>query len=895
MKSNKLVVGILAHVDAGKTTLSEQILYKCGAIGKVGRVDHQNTFLDTHSLEKERGITIFSKQALFSLSDFEITLLDTPGHVDFSTEMERTLQVLDYAILVINGADGVQSHTRTLWKLLSRYQIPTFLFVNKMDQNGIEKASLLTELKNKLSSDCVDFNQSHSEEDFLEEIAVRDERLMESFLEGEMPGTEEIRALIAKRQIFPCFFGSALKDFGVEELLEQMNLFMKEKEYEDIFAARVFKIGRDHQNNRLTYMKITGGSLRVKQMLEGTKRGKEENWNEKADQIRFYSGTSYEMKEEASAGQICAVTGLGKTYAGEALGAEKEDVEWFLEPVLTYRMELPENVNVHQAYEKMQVLVQEDPALQMEWKEKLGEIHMKVMGDIQLEVLKRVIKERFQMEVEFGSGHIVYKETIDNTVEGVGHFEPLRHYAEAHILLEPLPGGSGLQFDTVCSEDVLDKNWQRLIMTHLMEKQHVGVLTGSAITDMKMTILTGKAHAKHTEGGDFRQATYRAIRQGLRKANSVLLEPVYEFVLEVPTAMVGRAMSDVQKMHGEIAISEEQNSVSEDMTVLTGTCPVITMQEYQREVLAYTKGCGRLECQMKGYEPCHNTEEVVAHIAYDPDRDLENPCGSVFCSHGAGVTVEWSEVEEHMHLEMVYTEEDFSWKEEIREVKAIRRQVSDFIGTEEIDAILNRTYGANRKGSDYIAPEGWNRGKGQKYGGNSEAVTKVYKGTPKKESYLLVDGYNIIYAWKELKELAAVSLDGARGKLQDILCDYQAMKGCQLMVVFDAYRLQGHPVEVLDYHNIRVVFTKEAETADQYIEKFAVRHAKEYSITVATSDGLEQMIIRGQGCALLSAKDLQEEIERSKASFKEQHMNQWKEEKNLLGEYLSEEVLRDIK
>ena len=895
MKSNKLVVGILAHVDAGKTTLSEQILYKCGAIGKVGRVDHQNTFLDTHSLEKERGITIFSKQALFSLSDFEITLLDTPGHVDFSTEMERTLQVLDYAILVINGADGVQSHTRTLWKLLSRYQIPTFLFVNKMDQNGIEKASLLTELKNKLSSDCVDFNQSHSEEDFLEEIAVRDERLMESFLEGEMPGTEEIRALIAKRQIFPCFFGSALKDFGVEELLEQMNLFMKEKEYEDIFAARVFKIGRDHQNNRLTYMKITGGSLRVKQMLEGTKRGKEENWNEKADQIRFYSGTSYEMKEEASAGQICAVTGLGKTYAGEALGAEKEDVEWFLEPVLTYRMELPENVNVHQAYEKMQVLVQEDPALQMEWKEKLGEIHMKVMGDIQLEVLKRVIKERFQMEVEFGSGHIVYKETIDNTVEGVGHFEPLRHYAEAHILLEPLPGGSGLQFDTVCSEDVLDKNWQRLIMTHLMEKQHVGVLTGSAITDMKMTILTGKAHAKHTEGGDFRQATYRAIRQGLRKANSVLLEPVYEFVLEVPTAMVGRAMSDVQKMHGEIAISEEQNSVSEDMTVLTGTCPVITMQEYQREVLAYTKGCGRLECQMKGYEPCHNTEEVVAHIAYDPDRDLENPCGSVFCSHGAGVTVEWSEVEEHMHLEMVYTEEDFSWKEEIREVKAIRRQVSDFIGTEEIDAILNRTYGANRKGSDYIAPEGWNRGKGQKYGGNSEAVTKVYKGTPKKESYLLVDGYNIIYAWKELKELAAVSLDGARGKLQDILCDYQAMKGCQLMVVFDAYRLQGHPVEVLDYHNIRVVFTKEAETADQYIEKFAVRHAKEYSITVATSDGLEQMIIRGQGCALLSAKDLQEEIERSKASFKEQHMNQWKEEKNLLGEYLSEDVLRDIK
>ena len=893
MKSNKLVVGILAHVDAGKTTLSEQILYKCGAIGKVGRVDHQNTFLDTHSLEKERGITIFSKQALFSLPDFEITLLDTPGHVDFSSEMERTLQVLDYAILVINGADGVQSHTRTLWKLLSRYQVPTFLFVNKMDQNGIRKELLLQELKNKLSNDCVDFDQSHSADDFLEEIAVRDEALMEAFLEGESPETEDIRNLIANRQIFPCFFGSALKDFGVEELLQQINLFMKEKEYSERFAARVFKIGRDSQNNRLTYMKITGGSLKVKQVLEGKEWGKEEPWNEKADQIRFYSGNSYEMKEAAVAGQVCAVTGLGKTYAGEALGAEKEDVESLLEPVLTYRMELPENVNVHQAYEKLQILAQEDPALHMEWKEKLGEIHMKVMGDIQLEVLKQVIKERFSMDVEFGCGHIVYKETIENTVEGVGHFEPLRHYAEAHILLEPLPRGSGLQFDTVCSEDVLDKNWQRLIMTHLMEKQHIGVLTGSVITDMKMTILTGKAHAKHTEGGDFRQATYRAIRQGLRKANSVLLEPVYEFVLEVPTGMVGRAMSDVQKMHGEIAISEEQNVANPDMTVLTGTCPVITMQEYQREVLAYTKGCGSLVCQMKGYEPCHNTQEVVDGMGYDPDRDLENPCGSVFCSHGAGVTVDWSEVEEHMHLEMVYKEEDSSWKEEVQEVKAIRREASNFIGTEEIDAILNRTYGANRKGSDYIAPKGWNRTRGK--ANKVEAVTKVYKGTPKKEAYLLVDGYNIIYAWKELKELAAVSLDGARGKLQDILCDYQAMKGCQLMVVFDAYRLQGHPVEVSDYHNIRVVFTKEAETADQYIEKFAVRHAKEYSITVATSDGLEQVIIRGQGCALLSAKDLQEEIERSKVSFQEQHMEQGLRERNLLGEYIPKELMKNNK
>lgn len=891
MKSNHLVVGILAHVDAGKTTLSEQILYKCKAIEKVGRVDHQDTFLDTHSLEKERGITIFSKQALFSLPDFEVTLLDTPGHVDFSTEMERTLQVLDYAVLVINGADGVQSHTRTLWKLLQRYQVPVFLFVNKMDQIGNEKEPLLQELKNRLSNDCVDFTQSHTDENFREEIAVRDEALMEAFLEGEEPGQKDIQNLILRRQIFPCFFGSALRDFGVEELLEQMNLYMCKKEYGEEFAARVFKIGRDHQNNRLTYMKITGGSLRVKQTLEGLEWGKEEKWSEKADQLRFYSGNTYEMKEIATAGQICAVIGLGKTYTGEALGMEKEDTISILEPVLTYRLELPENINVHQAYEKIRLLAQEDPGLHLEWKEKLSEIHIKVMGDIQIEVLKQVIRDRFAMEVEFGSGHIVYKETIENIVEGVGHFEPLRHYAEVHLLLEPLPQGSGMQFDTTCSEDVLDKNWQRLIMTHLMEKQHVGVLTGSAITDMKMTILTGKAHAKHTEGGDFRQATYRAIRQGLRKAKSVLLEPMYEFVLEVPTNMVGRAMADVQKMYGEIAISEEQNPANIDMTILTGTCPVITMQEYQREVLAYTKGCGRLECQMKGYAPCHNTEEVMEQINYDPDRDLENPCGSVFCSHGAGVTIDWSEVEDHMHLEMVYRGEDDSWKEEIQEVKAVRREVSRSIGTEEIDAILNRTYGANKKGNDYIAPQGWNRSKSQ---GRSEAVTKVYKGTPKKEAYLLVDGYNIIYAWKELKELATVSLDGARGKLQDILCDYQGMKGCQVMVVFDAYRLQGHPVEVLDYHNIRVVFTKEAETADQYIEKFAVRHAKEYSITVATSDGLEQVIIRGQGCALLSAKDLQEEIRRSKADFEEQHMQTPMRDRNLLGEYLPEEIMNQL-
>ena len=887
MKKRYVVIGILAHVDAGKTTLSEQILYKCKAITKVGRVDHQNTFLDTHSLEKERGITIFSKQALFSLPDFEVTLLDTPGHVDFSTEMERTLQVLDYAILVINAADGVQSHTKTLWKLLKRYEIPVFLFVNKMDQNGIDKEALFQELKLKLSEDCVDFNQNQEGEDFLEEMAVRDEHLMEAFLEGNMPGKEDVCKLIAKRDIFPVFFGSALKDFGVEELLDSMNQYMKEKEYGEAFAAKVFKIGRDHQNNRLTYLKITGGELKVKQLLNGYALKNGEEWNQKADQIRLYSGNSYEMTESAKAGQVCAITGLDYTYAGQALGEEKEDTQGFLEAVLTYRIELPETVNVHQAYEKLQLLAQEDPGLQIEWMEKLKEIHIKVMGDIQIEVLKQLIEERFGFEVSFGSGHIVYKETIENTVEGVGHFEPLRHYAEVHLLLEPLPPGSGMQFETNCSEDVLDKNWQRLIMTHLMEKQHVGVLTGSVITDMKLTILTGKAHAKHTEGGDFRQATYRAIRQGLRKAKSILLEPFFEFTLEVPTNMVGRAMSDVQKMSGEIAISEKQNPGNSENIILVGTCPVITMQEYSREVLAYTKGCGRLECQMKGYAPCHNPEEVMAMLQYDPDRDLDNPCGSVFCSHGAGVTIDWSEVEEHMHLEMVYQEEVSYNRSEALEKKALIRQASTSIGTEEIDAILNRTYGANKKGNDYVSKDGWNRHKSVT---KQESITRVYKGTPKREAYLLVDGYNIIYAWQELKELADVSLDGARGKLQDILCDYQAMKGCHVMVVFDAYRLQGHPVEVSDYHNIRVVFTKEAETADQYIEKFAHKHSKEYSITVATSDGLEQVIIRGQGCGLLSAKDLQEEIIRSKKDFKEQHMESGRKDRNLLGEYLPEEV-----
>ena len=877
-------MGILAHVDAGKTTLAEQILYKCGSIEKLGRVDHKNTFLDSHSLEKERGITIFSKQARLQLEDYEITLLDTPGHVDFSTEMERTLQILDYAILVINGSDGVQSHTKTLWKLLKRYEIPVFIFINKMDQPGNEKEHLLKEIKQKLSEDCIEFQCKENMESFYEDISVRDEMLLEQYLEGIMPTVEEIQNLILKRQIFPCYFGSALKNFGVQDLLESLNSYMRRKEYSDSFAAKVFKIGRDAQNNRLTYIKVTGGSLKVKQLLEGREQKKEELWQEKADQIRLYSGASYVMTEQAEAGSICALTGLSKTYAGQALGAEKQDGVAILEPVLTYRIDLEPQVNVHQAFEKLEQLSQEDPQLCIEWKEGLNEIHAKVMGEIQIEVLKRVIKDRFGLNVEFGAGHIVYKETIQNTVEGVGHFEPLRHYAEVHLLLEPLPKGSGIQFETNCSEDILDRNWQRLILTHLEEKQHIGVLTGSPLTDIKFTVLTGKAHAKHTEGGDFRQATYRAIRHGLRKTDSVLLEPVYEFCLEVPTVCVGRAMSDIQRMYGNCSISTESTECSEQdsMTILTGTCPIITMQEYQREVLSYTKGQGRLSLEVKGYEPCHNQEEVIEQIGYDADSDLANPSGSIFCSHGAGVYVDWQEVEDYMHLELVYKKQEQDEKTNPVRQQTRATQISDFIDIEEIDSILNKTFHANRKGKQEPNRNVWNRKKES----SQPAVTKVYKGSVQKEPYLLVDGYNVIFAWQDLKELAQVNLDGARGKLMDILCDYQAMKGCQVIVVFDAYRLQGHPVEHLDYHNIHVVYTKEAQTADRYIEQFAHQHSKEYAITVATSDGVEQVIIRGQGCVLLSARDLKEEVERTKRNFKEQHIEQRVQIGNCLGQYM---------
>ena len=882
-RKKNICIGLLAHVDAGKTTLSEQLLFKTGAIKKAGRVDHKDTFLDTHSLERERGITIFSKQAIFSVENFKVTLLDTPGHVDFSGEAERTLQVLDYGILIINGTDGVQSHTRTLWRLLKKYQIPVFLFINKMDQTEKEKEELLREIKEKLSDDCADFTLE--DDSFYEEISLREEHLLEEFLEGTYATTDQIADLIKERKVFPCYFGSALKDQGIDLLLKGINGFMKEAEYKEDFAARVYKIGRDPQGQRLTYLKVTGGSLKVKQIIRQAGRKEGEEVQEKVNQLRFYSGISYETREEAYPGEIAAVTGLENTYPGQGLGSEEKSREILLEPVLTYSILLPEGVNVFQAFEKLKLLEEEEPNLQITGKEDGTHIQCKVMGEIQLQVIKELAKQRLGLEISFGSGQIVYKETIEEMVEGVGHFEPLRHYAEVHLLLKPLPRGRGIEISRQCSEDLLDRNWQRLILTHMAEREHRGVLTGSSITDMELVLVSGKAHKKHTEGGDFRQATYRAIRQGLCKAKSRLLEPVYDFVLEVPTATLGRAMSDLQRMSAEFQLEGQEVRQGEECSLIKGRCPVVTMQEYQKEVLSYTKGKGRLECFMAGYDFCHNEEEIIETVGYNPEADLKNPCGSIFCSHGAGVYVEWNKVEEEMHLPLYQEEKTI---EQVTFTQRKREKKEEFVGTEEIDAILEKTFYSNRKKEGNYGKPGW---KERAKSTGISAREYQYKGEAKKEEYLLVDGYNIIFAWQELKELAAVNLDGARGRLQDILSDYAGMRGIRLMVVFDAYRLQGHPVEVLDYHNIKVVFTKEAETADQFIEKFTAKHAKEFRITVATSDGLEQIIIRGQGCHLLSARELGEEIKRKKAEFTAYYEEKSGNKKVYLKELLPQDFL----
>lgn len=869
-------MGIVAHVDSGKTTLSESLLFTAGSIRKLGKVDTKDAFLDTNELERARGITIFSKQARFVWRNTDITILDTPGHVDFSAEMERALSVLDYAILIVSGTDGVQGHTQTLWELLDKYNVPVFIFVNKMDQQGTDREKILAELKRRLDSGCVDFSDVDSE-GCQEDIASCDEEVMEGYFETGCVEKKAIRKLIWERKLFPCFFGSALRVTGIEEFMTGFAEYTLSKVYPDKFGAKVYKITRDEQGNRLTHMKITGGTLKTKDVLTNLRsdaKGKEDIWNEKVNQIRIYNGVKYETPQEVGAGQVCTVTGLSKTYPGQGLGFESESGAPVLEPVLSRQIILPEDVDAGIMLPKLRMLEEEQPELHIVWDERLQEIQVQVMGEVQIEILSSVISSRFGVDVTFGPTHIVYKETIAAPVEGVGHFEPLRHYAEVHLLMEPLPAGSGLQFAADCSEDILDRNWQRLILTHLGEKVHKGVLTRSAITDMRITVIAGRAHRKHTEGGDFRKATYRAVRQGLMEAECILLEPYYNFRLEVPEGLVGRAMTDIEKMNGHFEVPFTEGGVS----VLTGYAPVVTMQDYKQEVNSYTKGFGRLSFSLRGYEPCHNAEEVIAARGYDPEADPFNSPDSVFCAHGSGFIVPWYEVKQHMHVESPFAAK--TAEEKLQEAAGrarTHRTVSDeWLGTDEVDAILDRTFNANRR--DKSAPRRGVVSRRQKE--YVPPVTKNFHPEEPKEEYLLVDGYNIIYAWDELKDLARTNLDAARGRLLDELCNYQGIKKMHLIVVFDAYRIVGHPTEFMDYHNIHVVFTREAETADQYIEKFAHSNSKKYRVTVATSDGLEQVIIRGEGCQLLSARDLKTEMEMACRNLRADYIENQQGEKN---------------
>lgn len=887
----KLVVGILAHVDSGKTTLSEAMLYTAGKIRKLGRVDHKDAYLDTDAQERERGITIFSKQAVFTYDGMEITLLDTPGHVDFSAEMERTLQVLDYAILVINGMDGVQSHTDTLWKLLKRYEIPTFIFVNKMDMEGTDKDAVFQNIRKKLDGDCVDFSSGDRDE----QIAMADERLLDTYLDSGMVEVEDIIEAILDRKIFPCFWGSALKLSGVQELLDAMNTYMVMPAYNAEFGGRIFKISRDAKGERLTYMKVTGGSLKCREQIEGTEG--------KVNQIRIYSGARYETVEEASAGTVCAVTGLGETSAGQGVGCEQENVFAGLEPVLSYKVSYPEDKDAVVVLRDIRQLEEEEPELHVEFAQETGEIFVKVMGQVQLQVLTQIVKDRFGYLISFGMGRIIYKETLAEPVMGVGHFEPLRHYAEVHLLMEPLEPGSGMQFDTICSEDVLDKNWQRLILTHLEEKEYRGVLTGAPITDMKITVTAGRAHQKHTEGGDFRQATYRAVRQGLMMGECRLLEPVYAFRLEIPTEMTGRAMNDITRMHGRFA----QPEIEGEMSILTGTAPVATMQEYQQDVTAYTRGQGKLSCTLQGYEPCHNEDEVLAASTYDPELDLANPASSVFCAHGAGYIVDWYDVYDMMHVKedpgfalagmedvlRNITSEPTEADEDNRKRMARERQDAGapVYDEKELEDIFVRTYGSNSRENAAYNKAGFNRhnksvseadwyvkkaaehGKSKTTGaqtlsaGSKTADTGIarpgaYRKQKGEKEYLLVDGYNVIFAWDDLKALAAVNIDSARDKLIDIMSNYQGYVGCELILVFDAYKVKQNPGSITKHGNIHVVYTKEAETADMYIEKTTHELGRKYKVTVASSDGLEQLIIMGQGALRMSSRGLREEVER---------------------------------
>ncbi|MGN0506488.1 MAG: NYN domain-containing protein [Lachnospiraceae bacterium] len=911
------VVGILAHVDAGKTTLAESMLYLTGGIRKLGRVDHKSAFLDTYTLERERGITIFSKQAELVLRSKEeelfVTLMDTPGHVDFSAEMERTLQILDYAILVINGTDGVQGHVMTLWTLLSRYHIPVFLFINKMDQPDTDRERLMAELNERLDERClaVDLWQEgalsgKAEQEFYEHLALCDEALMEEYLKQQTISEEALKAAIAKRKVFPCYFGSALRLTGVEEFLEGLRKYILPKQYASEFGARVFKIARDTQGNRLTYLKVTGGSLKVKEYVA----------EEKCDQLRLYSGGQFRMVNEVQAGEVCAVTGPEHTYAGQGLGTEQASEQPVLTPVLTYRLILPPQCDLPAAYKKLSQLEEEEPQLHLVWEEESGELHAQVMGEIQMEILKEVSRERFGLELSFGAGSIVYKETITEPVEGIGHFEPLRHYAEVHLLLTPLARGSGLLFDTDVSEDVLERNWQRLILTHLEEREHRGVLCGAPITDMRITLIAGRAHKKHTEGGDFREATYRAVRQGLKCAKSLLLEPVYEFRLEVPQDTIGRAMSDLQRLKAEFSSPE----IIGNRAVLTGSAPVATMREYPKEVTAYTRGEGRISCTLKGYAPCHNAEEVIAEKGYDSEADLAQPTGSVFCAHGAGFLVEWDRVRDFMHVDsgfgkngeyrIVDGEEESILGERsehlmgtgnVRQDKAASKSAGAGISAfsaedKELAEIFNRTYGSRGgtagRGTEkalYNAFEPTARLQGQK------SVRKQELHAPEKvEEYLLVDGYNIIFAWEELNQLSKTNLAAARQKLMDILCNYQGYKKCTVILVFDAYKVEGFPGEIQKYHNIYVVYTKEAETADQYIEKTVHEIGRKYHVTVATSDATEQVIIWGAGAYRMSAAGLFDEICMTNREIREKLEKLGEKKGGRLIEELPEDVAEEL-
>lgn len=891
-----IVAGILAHVDSGKTTLSEAMLYQAGQIRKLGRVDHQDTYLDTDSQEKDRGITIFSKQAELAYADMHIALLDTPGHVDFGTEMERTLQVLDYVVLVINGMDGVQSHTETLWKLLERYGIPVFIFVNKMDMTGYDRDYLMDNIRHRLSDGCVDFLC----EDSGEQIAMCDEAMLEHFLETGANDEQDVVNAIAGRKLFPCYFGSALKNEGVSELLDGMNRYVVEPVRGEEFGARVFKIGRDDKGERLTYMKVTGGVLKLKDVLT-LRNSQGEESHEKVNQIRVYSGAKYDMVTQVPAGCVCAVPGLVNTYGRQGIGACPDGELPSLEPVLSYKVMYPTDVDAVTMVSKLRLLEEEDPQLQVQWNETAGEIYIKVMGQVQLEVVAQMVRDRFGIAITYGQGRISYKETIAAPVMGVGHFEPLRHYAEVHLLLEPMENGSGMCFDSICSEDVLDKNWQRLILTHLQEREFRGVLTGSPITDMKISITAGRAHQKHTEGGDFRQATYRAVRQGLMMAESVLLEPVYAFKIEVPQEYAGRVFADIVKMSGTM----DGQEISGETTVITGHAPVYTMREYYSELTAFSRGTGRLQVDIDGYQPCHNTEEVLAERHYDPELDRFNPSSSVFCAHGAGYLVDWYDVYENMHVkedpgfeisgQLGYTEDGYAMDIPVNRPGKSVSEMS--ITDEELSEIFARTFGGDYKDKD-VALNGRFRRTTSEYKVNGQynksqsrdrqpgngplvgsrpadrgiATPGAFKRRKNGEDYVIVDGYNVIFAWDTLRELSEHNIDSARGKLMDILSNYQGYMNCKLIVVFDGYKVKDNKGERFPYDDIEVVYTKEGETADAHIEKLTHELARKHKVTVVTSDGLEQIVTMGQGAIRMSSRDFKAEVERVNEHLRENYL-----------------------